>query len=285
MKSVFQACTLFTLILILSACNLGTAAPQSPAVVSTSAAQTVEALLTPAAALTATQSVSTDVPAITPTPTAACEDTATNTAWTRDNILYDVKAVNTPLAPNKTFIMSWTFLNTGTCTWNNVYQMYFESGTSMTHSVNFPMLDFGKTVAPGQTVTVNIEMTAPDKDGEYQSVWRFQNDRGVALMNFGVTIKVGSASSLTLKAPKDLKYTYDCTTGVVNINLLWGDVANDEDGYRIYRDGAKLADVPAGSTTYTDIAPGVGEYDYTVSAFNSSGESPTEVHVSTKNCQ
>lgn len=289
MKPIYSTSILLIVSLMLSACNLG-ASTQKPDAVSTAAAQTIEALLTPAAAAAATQTIAaevsaTQVIAATQTSTAACEDSATNTAWLRDKAIYDVKAVNTPLAPNKPFIMTWTFLNTGTCIWDNVYQMYYESGTSMTRSANFAILDVGETVAPGQTVTVDIEMTAPAEDGEYQAIWRLQNHRGEALMNFGVMIKVGSASSQTLKSPDDLIYTYDCTTGVVNINLIWIDAANNEDGYRIYRDGNKLADLPAGSTSYVDIAPSIGEFDYIVAAFNSSGEAPTKVVVKTKNCQ
>jgi hypothetical protein len=163
--------------------------------------------------------------------------------------------------------------------------MYFDSGTPLTRSINFALLNSGETVAPGQTVTVDIEMTAPAKAGEYESAWRLQSNRGEALMNFGVITKVGSTSSQSLKAPDNLKYTYDCTTGVVNITLIWIDFSNDEDGFRIYRDGDKLAEIAAGSTSYTDIAPGVGEYEYTVSAFNTSGESPAKVPVKTSNCQ
>jgi hypothetical protein len=265
--------------MILSACNLG-ATPPVPGAVSTSAAQTVEALLTPAVNSNATQTL----PAFTEAPTA-CKDEATNTAWTRDHALYDVKAVNTPLAQNKPFFMAWTFLNTGSCIWKDGYRMVFESGTSMTASTSFPVLQAGQSVAPGQTVTVEIPMTTPGKDGEYQAVWNLQNDHDTILMSFGVTIKVGSASSQTLKNPGDLRYTYDCTSGVVRIDLFWIDAANNEDGYRITRDGNLLGEVPAGTTTYSDIAPGVGEYDYVVAAYNAAGESPTKVHVKTKNCQ
>lgn len=62
----------------------------------------------------------------------------------------------------------------------------------------------------------------------------------------------------------------------MNISLNWIDNAIDENGYRIYRDGTKLADVVAGSTSYNDIAPTSGKYDYTVAAFMPAERHPQE---------
>jgi len=292
-------CFAAILLIILTACNMPVSG-QNPNAIPTYAAQTVQAALSTAtfsAAVQplATQPLVTQPPAtqppatqalsVTQTPTAGCEDSALNTAWNRDNILYDVKAVNKPLAPNKPFVMSWTFQNTGACTWDSSYLMYFESGTTMTQSPGYPIVQSGQTIAPGQSVTVNVEMTAPDKAGDYQATWRLQNNKGKALMTFGVTLKVGSGSDKAPARAGNLRYAYDCTSGVVKISLFWVDAADNEDGYRVYRDGALLADLASGSTSYDDIAPGVGTYAYTVSAFNAAGETPAKVSADTANCQ
>jgi len=289
-KSIYLAPILLIASLLLSSCNMGGPPSESPGALSTSAAQTVQAALTSAATPAATQTagagpLATQPVSVTPTPTAACEDSATHTAWNRDNAIYDVKAVNTPLAPDKPFLMSWTLQNTGSCTWNSAYQMSFESGTSMTGSANSPILQPGQTLAPGESVTVDIEMTAPGEAGDYEATWDLQNDRGEALITFGLSIKVGSAASGSLTRPGGLTYTYDCTTGSVNISLSWIDAANGEDGYRIYRDGTKVAELASGSTSYDEIAPGAGTYTYKVAAFDAAGESPSQVSVNTSNCE
>ena len=87
-----------------------------------------------------------------------------------------------------------------------------------------------------------------------------------------------------MASPGDLRYTYDCTTGSVNINLSWVDKSSNEDGFRIYRDGNKVGEVTAGVTSYSEVVPGTGTFEYTVAAFNGTGEAPTKVTVKTSNC-
>jgi hypothetical protein len=52
------------------------------------------------------------------------------------------------------------------------------------------------------------------------------------------------------------------------IRIEWIDAANNETGYRVYRDGALLATLPAGETSYTENPPFGGPYTYAVEAFN-----------------
>jgi thermitase len=58
------------------------------------------------------------------------------------------------------------------------------------------------------------------------------------------------------------------------INLAWQDNSDDEDGFRIYRDGLAYASLGPGTTSYqdTELACGTG-YSYYVKAFNGIGES------------
>ena len=82
--------------------------------------------------------------------------------------------------PGATFTKTWRLRNLGTCTWTTAYTMFFESGTQMgnTTSVNLP-----STVAPGATVDVSVNMTAPSSAGHYFSYWKFKNAGGTA---FGI---------------------------------------------------------------------------------------------------
>lgn len=67
-----------------------------------------------------------------------------------------------------------------------------------------------------------------------------------------------------------------------DIDLSWTDNATDETGYKIYRssDGvsySEIDDIAADSTSYTDLNPGGGVWWYYVAAYNSAGESGSNV--------
>ena len=84
--------------------------------------------------------------------------------------------------PGATFTKTWRLRNSGTCTWTTSYTMVFDSGTQMgsTASVAFP-----SNVAPGQTVDLSVNMTAPNTAGHYIGYWKFKNAAG-ALFGIGV---------------------------------------------------------------------------------------------------
>lgn len=281
----------------LASCNLGAPAPQDPAAVATSAALTVEAVLsTPAASPTASQVDVTPTHGIlanpsevsaftTQTAAAGCTENPAIVSWSRDGLPYDAKEVEKRLAPEKGFVLSWVIKNTGTCVWDDQYVFRFESGERLTQADTFPIMPKGYHIDPGVELTINIQMQAPAKPGDYESGFSLVDPQGKNILNVGVLTKVGTNSNAAIKAPGDLRYSYDCTSGVVSISLSWSDKADNEDGYRIYRDGEKLTDLPAGTTSYDDIVPSTGSYAYTVAAFNASGESPSKVVAETTNCQ
>jgi hypothetical protein len=274
----------------IAACNLAAPSPSDPAALSTSAAQTVEAALSPAASPAPSQPAVPDTsappsPAASPSAAQDCDENTSITSWTRDGIAYEHQEVDRPLAPGAAFIMSWVVQNTGTCVWNDSYRMVFRSGERLTQMDSLPVMPQGYEVHPGESLTITVQMTAPSAPGEHESSFSLADAAGENVLNVGVLTTVGASSSGKLPAPADLRYTYDCTTGVVEITLIWLDKANNEDGYRIYRDGKKLTDLPAGSTTYDDVVPASGSYQYTVASFNLSGESPANVKAQTSNCQ
>lgn len=277
----------------LVSCNLGSPAPQDPAAVATSAALTVEAVLaSPAASPTAGAQVT---PTASPIPGVAidgttaeppaCEDKTEISAWTRDGLTYDKTEVDKPLAPGKGFVMSWILKNTGGCVWNDKYKMIFDSGERLTTADTFAVMPFGYSVQPGEALTITIQMSAPSAPGTYESTFRFVDAEGESVLITGVLTTVGTPSSGSIAAPGDLRYQYSCSPGVVNITLTWKDRSDNEAGFRIYRDGTKLTDLPSGSTTYDDVLSAPGSYVYTVAAFNSSGEAPINVTAETTNCQ
>jgi hypothetical protein len=91
------------------------------------------------------------------------------------------------------------------------------------------------------------------------------------------TSAAGENSAAPAK-PGNLFYQYECTFGSpqpVTTTLTWSDVANNENGYRVSRNGVLIIELPANSTQYVDhtsLAIG-GGLSYCVEAFNDAGSS------------
>jgi len=280
--------------LILSACNLGAPAPQSEVNVATAAALTVEAALaSPAAedlpimAATPTPGSPVAIDGTTAEPAATCNDQASILSWKRDGADYNKAEADKPLSPGKSFLITLDLKNTGNCLWTHQYKVFLDSGTPLTVENPMPTMQSGFQVKPGETFTLNMQFTAPTQPGSYESVFRLDDENGQRVLFFTILTAVGKEGSSTsgLSAPGELRYAYDCSGGVTRISITWQDKANNETGYRIYRGTNLIADLPAGTTTYDDIAPAPGSYQYIVAAYNSTGESTARLNVETANCK
>jgi uncharacterized protein YraI len=64
-----------------------------------------------------------------------------------------------------------------------------------------------------------------------------------------------------------------CNGQSYTVSLSWLDLANNEQGYRVYRDGALIATLGVNVTKYTDAPAYGGPYVYGVEAYNSGGVS------------
>jgi len=80
--------------------------------------------------------------------------------------------------PGATFTKTWRLRNIGTCTWTTAYTMFFEPSASSTQMGNTTSVNLPSTVAPGATVDVSVNMTAPGSAGHYFSYWKFKNAGG-----------------------------------------------------------------------------------------------------------
>ena len=91
-----------------------------------------------------------------------------------------VSDVNTPdgssFAPGATFTKTWRLMNIGTCTWTTAYNLVWVGGDSLSApaSVKLPL-----DVAPGQTVDVSVNLTAPNTAGHYRALFKLSNASGV----------------------------------------------------------------------------------------------------------
>lgn len=95
------------------------------------------------------------------------------------------------IAPEETFTVSWTVRNTGDCTWSRSYRLIFDSGERMDASRTTRLR---QPVAPGESVTLSLDLTAPADAGSYAGTWRLRNAGGD---NFGpdlaISVEVGES--------------------------------------------------------------------------------------------
>ena len=54
------------------------------------------------------------------------------------------------------------------------------------------------------------------------------------------------------QAPSIQEWNYSCSGGTMTFTVSWTDRADGESGYRIYRNGEVIAELPANSTSYVD---------------------------------
>ena len=93
-------------------------------------------------------------------------------------------------------------------------------------------------------------------------------------------------------APVNLSWPFYCSyvDGIlyeINTSLSWTNTASDANGFRVYRQEALVADVPANVTTYADrgrVELGT-DLTYSVEAYNDAGVSPRLVHTIASVCK
>ncbi len=227
----------------LSACNFpGVRATENP--YPTFAAQTVEARLTlavqetpPAPLPEITDTATPTEPAVvepTNTPTNTAIPTQTEVPCDRAAFVTDVTIPDgTLLGKNENFTKTWRLRNTGSCSWNSSYQLIFDEGDAMGGPAS-KQLTSG-SVAPGQTVDVSVDLTAPNSNGDYRGDWLIRSDKGIVFgvgsggdVAFYLEIKVGdpTATSVPVLITKkvDLQQTYFLDLDTGNVTSTGADI-------------------------------------------------------------
>ncbi|MBN2045602.1 MAG: hypothetical protein JW757_11320 [Anaerolineales bacterium] len=206
------------LMAVAAGCNLPrtSAGEDSGQAAQTYAAQTIEARLTANAVNSGdggqVQPTNTQAPpppeepTDTPEPTETPKPTLTPTKEKPCNQAEFVKDVTVPdgeeHAPGDTFTKTWRLKNVGSCTWNNDYDLVFDSGEKMGAS-NVEDINMGN-VAPGDTVDVSVDLTAPAAPGTYRGRWKLRSADGVVFalgdddVSFFVEIEVVEAVSIDI---------------------------------------------------------------------------------------
>jgi len=174
---------------ILAGCGKSTPTVD-PSVKITEIAQTVQAeltsisLLTPSATATPQPTVTPTKSPVTPTvagtpskatPTIGFMQTGTtgdNAKWLADVTIPDYSLI----APSASFVKTWKVQNTGTTTWTKDYKLIYLDG--LQGSSNTVSVNLTKSVAPGESVDVSVNFTAPAANGAYSSFWKMYTASG-----------------------------------------------------------------------------------------------------------
>lgn len=178
------------LLALLTACSANPPATIDTAMIQTAAVETIVAQLTETAEVIATQNAPTATPLFTETPTATLTPAISNTpapcadsAWVKDITIPD----GTFMKPGEKFTKTWLIKNTGSCRWVEGYYLIFGYGDKFSGS----QIAIPGGVEPGKEIEISIDLTAPEKTGNFFSWWRLKNEWGVPFGEFfGVTISV-----------------------------------------------------------------------------------------------
>lgn len=143
----------------------------------TALAQTLSAIETGTATPTDTVApTATDTPEASNTPDASASPTPVPCLAFRfvAHVTYPPGSI---VDPSTTFYKSWQVQNTGTCTWNGEYALVYDSGFQLGGTSPLP-LGSGVAVAPGQYVTLTIQLWSNPQPGTYSGTWLLMDDDG-----------------------------------------------------------------------------------------------------------
>jgi hypothetical protein len=237
---------LTTLILIASVlgCNLPAADQVPPPEdVQTEAALTVQALLQPTATTTAQEE--TPAPADNPTSTPTIGPTGTITPTFSVPMLKVLEQTNCRTGPGQDYEVVYTYL----------------PFKELQIIGNYPQENYWLIKSPESPKGVCWLW------GEYVEVSG----------SYWVVSSVTPPPTATIPAPKapSVSWDYYCSsaTGKIDVTLKWSDIADNETGYRVIRNGQVVAELPADSTSFTesiDLVAGE-KTSYQVEVYNSSG--------------
>ncbi len=123
----------------------------------------------PTATPTAEEATSTPTPS-GPTPTQIDDGPCLAVSLSDESIPDD-----TVLQPGQAFEKGWVLTNLGGCTWTEDYDLVFHHGNDMQAVHVTPLPGW---VAPGQSITLTLDMVAPTEPGSHIGFWSLRSPDG-----------------------------------------------------------------------------------------------------------
>jgi hypothetical protein len=93
----------------------------------------------------------------------------------------------TVFSPEASFVKTWRLRNSGSCTWTQGYELVFVGGEKLSSTT---VIKLNKSVKPGATIDLSVQMKAPKKVGHYFSYWMLRSTDG---KRFGVGANASSS--------------------------------------------------------------------------------------------
>lgn len=88
-----------------------------------------------------------------------------------------------------------------------------------------------------------------------------------------------TSTSAPPRAPIILEWNFFCEGGNLNFTVTWRDDSSDETGYRLFRNGEGIVELPANSTTHTDLYDVQSDesVEYYVQVYSPTGTANTSI--------
>jgi hypothetical protein len=152
-----------------------------------------------------TATVAPTVPAMATNTVGAMQPTTSTTTQVCNQAEFISETIpdGTNFGFNESFTKTWTFKNTGTCTWGEDYAITFASGAEMDGSST----EIDETVSPGEEVYVSVDLIAPSSEGTYVGYWKMADSDG---NTFGTSVYVQivvSEDAITQTPTSTTEYT------------------------------------------------------------------------------
>ena len=248
MKSIHKIFIIFSLLLSsMLACNLSFEQVAPPGEIQTAAALTVQAaLITPSATGTSSATLAPRTPSATNLPV----ETTTITPTYSVPMLTVRESTNCRTGPGEAYEIVFTYL----------------SGKK---------LEIAGRYDPGNYWLVK------SSESPTGTCWLWGEFVDVAGSYWSVA-SVTPPPTSTARPPQAatlLEWTYQCEGRTISFAVTWRDNANNETGYRIFRNGEPLVELPANSTTFAEsFTPPEGQgATYSIQVYGPGGSAVTNV--------
>jgi hypothetical protein len=88
-----------------------------------------------------------------------------------------------------------------------------------------------------------------------------------------------TVTSAPPQAPSIVEWEFSCNGGTMTFIVTWEDKANNETGYRVFRNGEAVAELPANSAAYTDTMTPTGNenVDYYLQVYSPFGSANSSI--------
>jgi hypothetical protein len=126
-------------------------------------------------------------PTNTTPPTATTKPTS-STPCDKASMVSETVPDGSEFVPGEPFTKKWAIKNEGSCTWNSSYEWVFADGKNMSGPATKPIT--GSTVAPGKTVEVSLDLTAPNDPKTYRGTYKIRNGNGQIFTTNGFWVEI-----------------------------------------------------------------------------------------------